>query len=177
MEQVMTWTHHMGTVALWAPFYPPRLLIVSFRLWFEKAQLKWKTVICNLGLLENHFTRINYQGQLFRIVSWERLALGDRREETDLRQCSVQCVWPCISMPCENELARRVNCIDLDRTCWFVKRQNSAGEPLTLCLVNWDVWQFKRRLLEELNWPKYCIFHVFMTLDSLIVYPDSAVVI
>lgn len=48
------------------------------------------------------------------------------------------------------------------------------GRALTLCLVNWDAWQFKLRLLGELNWPKYCIFHVFlMTLDRLLYIPTA----
>jgi len=48
------------------------------------------------------------------------------------------------------------------------------GRVLTLCLVNWDAWQIKLRLLGELNWPKYCIFHVFlMTLDRLLYIPTA----
>lgn len=55
-----------------------------------------------------------------------------------------------------------------------VKRQNSTGEPLTLCLVNWNAWQFKLRLLGELNWNKYCIFHVFLMTGDRLLYISTA---
>lgn len=110
------------------PFIPQAFNCELSALIFFKAQLKSKTFICNLGLLENPFTRINYQ-KLFRIVSCERLALGDRREETDLRQCR-RVARVAVHFNAMWKWTRPQSKLHWPGSHVLTgKRQNSAGEP------------------------------------------------
>jgi len=59
----------------------------------------------------------------------------------------------------------------------FLGKRNHKGDLFLYffsCLFLLDNSEIKLRLLGELNWPKYCIFHVFlMTLDRLLYIPTA----